>query len=165
MAGPLAAWLEFGDGAPCQEHNYAFRRQSCDPRVSGRNRPRLRMRLPRAGKTRIIQGIRPPLPDTDHLRKGAFSMDYVASAGLRIAKPLHDFVNDAALPGTGISPETFWSGFAALLKDLAPQCKTLLKERDRLQTQIDTWHKTNKGKPVDTEGYLGFLRGIGYLVE
>jgi malate synthase len=92
-------------------------------------------------------------------------MDYVASAGLRIAKPLHDFVNDAALPGTGISPETFWSGFAALLKDLAPQCKTLLKERDRLQTQIDTWHKTNKGKPVDTEGYLGFLRGIGYLVE
>ena len=92
-------------------------------------------------------------------------MDYVASAGIRIAKPLYDFVNGEALPGTSVSADAFWSGFAGLLTDLAPRCAALLAKRDSIQNQIDTWHKANKGKQADTEGYLNFLRGIGYLVE
>ena len=92
-------------------------------------------------------------------------MDYVASAGIRIAKPLYDFVNGEALPGTSVSADAFWSGFAGLLTDLAPRCAALLAKRDSIQNQIDTWHKANKGKLADTEGYLNFLRGIGYLVE
>ena len=92
-------------------------------------------------------------------------MDYVESAGIRVAKPLYDFVNDEALPATGISGDAFWSGFAGLLADLAPRCKALLDKRDSIQQQLDTWHQANKGKPADIDGYLNFLRGIGYLVE
>jgi malate synthase len=92
-------------------------------------------------------------------------MDYVETAGIRIAKPLYEFVNSEALPGTSIRSDAFWSGFAALLADLAPRCKALLEKRDGIQQQIDAWHLANKGKPADIEGYLSFLRGIGYLVE
>ena len=92
-------------------------------------------------------------------------MDYVESAGIRVAKPLYDFVNDEALPATGIDGDAFWSGFAELLADLAPRCKALLDRRDNIQRQLDTWHQTNKGKPADVDGYLNFLRGIGYLVD
>jgi malate synthase len=92
-------------------------------------------------------------------------MDYVESAGLRIAKPLYDFVNGEALPGTSIGSDAFWTGFAALLADLAPRCKALLDKRDSIQQQVDAWHLANKVTPADTGSYLGFLRGIGYLVE
>jgi malate synthase len=92
-------------------------------------------------------------------------MDYVEQAGIRIATPLYNFINREALPGTSISTETFWTGFAGLLSDLAPRCKALLDKRAAIQQQVDSWHKTNKGKPADPEGYLSFLRGIGYLVE
>ncbi len=91
-------------------------------------------------------------------------MDYVEQAGIRIAKPLYEFVNTECLPGTSIGADVFWSGFADLLGHLAPQCKALLDKRDSIQQQIDAWHLSNKGKPADTEGYLSFLRGIGYLV-
>jgi malate synthase len=92
-------------------------------------------------------------------------MDYVEQAGIRIAKPLYDFVDREALPGTSISADAFWSGFAGLLTDLAPRCKMLLNQRDAIQLQVDAWHSANKGKPADMAGYLSFLRGIGYLVE
>ncbi|HBK09520.1 MAG TPA: malate synthase G, partial [Acetobacteraceae bacterium] len=92
-------------------------------------------------------------------------MDYIAQSGIRIAKPLYDFVNSEALPGTSIGSDAFWGGFAALLADLAPRCKALLDKRDSIQAQLDAWHVANKGKPADTAGYLNFLRGIGYLVE
>ena len=91
-------------------------------------------------------------------------MSYVESAGIRIAKPLYDFINGEALPGTSISAETFWVGFAALLTDLAPRCSAMLARRDEMQSQIDAWHVANKGKPTDVDAYLNFLRDIGYLV-
>ena len=92
-------------------------------------------------------------------------MDYVEHSGIRIATPLYTFVNSEALPGTSITSDAFWGGFADLLKDLAPRCKALLRVRDSIQQQIDDWHRANKGKPVDPEAYLSFLRGIGYLVQ
>jgi malate synthase len=92
-------------------------------------------------------------------------MDYVEQAGIRIATPLYEFVNSEALPGTSVSKEVFWAGFAGLLSDLAPRCRALLDKREHIQQQIDVWHKANKGKPANTDGYLSFLRGIGYLVE
>lgn len=92
-------------------------------------------------------------------------MDYVDQAGIRIAKPLYEFVNSEALPGTSIGADAFWSGFAKLLSDLAPRCRALLGKRDNLQQQVDAWHVANKGKPADADGYLTFLRGIGYLVD
>jgi malate synthase len=92
-------------------------------------------------------------------------MNYVESAGIRIAKPLYDFVNSEALPGTLIGAGAFWGGFAELLAELGPRCKALLDKRDSIQLQVDAWHVANKGKPADADGYLSFLRGIGYLVE
>ncbi|WP_428489603.1 malate synthase G [Rhodopila sp.] len=92
-------------------------------------------------------------------------MNYVESAGLRIAKPLYDFVNTEALPGTSITADAFWRGYAALLADLGPRCRHLLDQRDSMQRQIDAWHLANKARPANADAYLGFLRDIGYLVR
>ncbi len=90
-------------------------------------------------------------------------MEYVDAGGLRIARPLYEFVNTEAIPGTGVKADTFWQGFAGLMRDLAPRNKALLDQRDAMQRQIDAWHLGNRGKPIDTGDYLEFLRGIGYL--
>ena len=87
----------------------------------------------------------------------------VEIAGLKIAPELRDFVEAEALPGTGVSPEAFWSGFAAILSDLAPKNRALLDKRDRLQETIDAWYREN-GAPSDMEAYQSFLRDIGYLL-
>jgi malate synthase len=90
-------------------------------------------------------------------------MDFVNAVGLQVARPLYDFINAEAIPGTGIDAGAFWRGFGALLDDLAPRNKALLDKRDALQRQIDAWHLDNRGKAIDTGAYLEFLRGIGYL--
>jgi malate synthase len=83
---------------------------------------------------------------------------------LQVATTLHAFIEEKVLPGTGISPAAFWSGFDALVADLAPKNIALLAERDRLQTEIDTWHKANPGPIADMPAYQAFLEKIGYLV-
>ncbi|MCK0440764.1 malate synthase G [Gordonia alkaliphila] len=84
--------------------------------------------------------------------------------GLQVAEVLYDFVNTEALPGTGIDPDAFWAGAAAVINDLAPRNRELLAVRDDLQTQIDQWHRDNAGSP-DQAAYIDFLKKIGYLVE
>ncbi len=49
---------------------------------------------------------------------------------------LKAFVEDEALPGTGIDASAFWSGFQALLRDLTPENERLLTRRDELQALI-----------------------------
>ncbi|MBC7801875.1 MAG: malate synthase G [Gemmatimonadaceae bacterium] len=90
-------------------------------------------------------------------------MDRTDTAGLRVATTLHDFM-DEALPGTGIDADTFWAGFAAMVRDLAPRNAALLARRDELQQQIDAWHASQAGKPHDPAAYEDFLRAIGYLL-
>jgi len=84
--------------------------------------------------------------------------------GLQVATALYDFINQRVLPGTGVASETFWKGFDAIVADLAPKNAALLGERDRLQTELDTWHKANPGPIADMAGYRKFLETIGYLV-
>jgi malate synthase len=84
--------------------------------------------------------------------------------GLQVATNLHRFIEDQVLPGTGIDAATFWKGFDAIVSDLAPRNIALLAERDRLQTELDTWHKANPGPIKDMLAYRGFLEKIGYLV-
>ncbi len=84
--------------------------------------------------------------------------------GLQVATELADFINQQVLPGTGVSSDTFWSGFDAIVTDLAPKNAALLAERDRLQAELDTWHKTHPGPIADMKAYRAFLTQIGYLV-
>jgi len=83
--------------------------------------------------------------------------------GLSIDPQLHRFIEDEAIPGTGVAAADFWKGFAALTGELAPQNRALLAERDRLQAAIDQWHLERKGKDIDPDAYEAFLREIGYL--
>ena len=83
---------------------------------------------------------------------------------LQVATVLHSFINDKVLPGTGITPEAFWQGFDAIVADLAPKNIALLAERDRLQTELDTWHQANPGPITNMPVYKAFLEKIGYLV-
>ena len=85
--------------------------------------------------------------------------------GLQVATELYNFVNTQVLPGTGVDQDTYWKGFDAIVADLAPKNAALLAERDRLQTQLDTWHKANPGPIADMATYRQFLTSIGYLVE
>jgi malate synthase len=84
--------------------------------------------------------------------------------GLQVAANLDQFVETEALPGTGLDSAAFWSGFDALVHDLAPRNRALLAERDRLQTELDTWHRANPGPVRDLHAYRAFLEGIGYIV-
>ena len=84
--------------------------------------------------------------------------------GLQVATNLYDFIETKVLPGIGVNSAAFWSGFDALVTDLAPKNATLLAERDRLQTALDTWHQANPGPIADMPAYRAFLQQIGYLV-
>jgi malate synthase len=84
--------------------------------------------------------------------------------GLSVATTLYDFVTTQALPGTGVAPEAFWAGFAALLEKFSATNAALLAKRDALQAQIDAWHVAHKGQPHDAAAYEAFLREIGYLL-
>src|SRR5690606_25545169 len=77
---------------------------------------------------------------------------------------LQRFIDDEVLPDTGISPEAFWSGFDALVHDLAPRNRALLAERERLQGELDAWHRANPGPVADMAAYQAFLESIGYLL-
>ncbi len=83
---------------------------------------------------------------------------------LRVDAQLEDFINDEVLPGTGVERAAFWRGFDALVYELAPKNAALLAERDRLQVELDAWHKAHPGPIADAPGYRRFLEQIGYLV-
>ena len=90
---------------------------------------------------------------------------YVSQNGIQIAQELFDFINDRALPGTGVDGTQFWAGFANLLGKFAPRNAELLAKREDIQAQIDAWHIDHKGQPIDQAEYQAFLKSIGYLVE
>ena len=90
-------------------------------------------------------------------------MDRINAAGLEVAGELHEFIETEALPGTGVDATAFWTGFAAMLRDLAPRNAELLAYRDALQRKVDQWHLDHKGKPFDAAEYDTFLHEIGYL--
>jgi len=89
--------------------------------------------------------------------------DRIEAGDLEVAKVLYEFINDEALPGTGVDAERFWSALDRIIHDLAPRNRELLARRDELQARIDAWHLERREQPFDLEAYQGFLREIGYL--
>ncbi|MGB0969516.1 MAG: malate synthase G [Mycobacterium sp.] len=89
--------------------------------------------------------------------------DRVTVGNLRVAPVLYDFINNEALPGTDIDPDTFWSGVDKVVADLTPKNQDLLARRDDLQAQIDKWHRARVIGPFDPVEYQRFLTDIGYL--
>jgi malate synthase len=90
--------------------------------------------------------------------------DRVSAGNLRVARVLYDFVNNEALPGTDIDPDSFWAGVDKVVTDLTPQNQSLLNTRDELQAQIDKWHRHRVIEPIDADAYRQFLTDIGYLL-
>ncbi|OYT88980.1 MAG: malate synthase G [Burkholderiales bacterium PBB6] len=84
--------------------------------------------------------------------------------GLQVATELFRFIEDQVLPGTGIDSASFWAGFDKIVADLAPKNAALLAERDRIQTEMDGWHRAHPGPITDMPAYRAFLTQIGYLV-
>ena len=90
--------------------------------------------------------------------------DRIEAGALQVDKELYDFINDEALPGTGIAPEAFWSGFDKLIHDLSLRNRELLATRDELQARIDAWYQESGGQASDLPAYKAVLREIGYLL-
>jgi malate synthase len=88
----------------------------------------------------------------------------IDKAGLQVAEPLVRFIEDRALPGTGIAAEAFWSGLAGIYAAFAPENAALLETRDEIQARIDAWHVARAGQAIEMGAYEAFLREIGYLV-
>ncbi len=83
---------------------------------------------------------------------------------LQVATVLYRFIEDKVLPGTGVDSAAFWKGFDALVNDLTPKNAALLKERDRIQSEMDAWHRAHPGPIGDMTAYRKQLESIGYLV-
>ncbi len=84
--------------------------------------------------------------------------------GLKVARSLHDMLEQEALPGTGVTSDQFWKGLSELVHELGPKNRALLERRDALQARIDAWHRERRGQPHDAAAYAAFLAEIGYLV-
>ncbi|GAB4191865.1 MAG: malate synthase G [Thalassobaculales bacterium] len=85
-------------------------------------------------------------------------------AGLSVDPGLKQFIDQEAIPGSGIAAADFWAALARLLRDFGVRNRALLARRDQLQAQIDDWHRARRGRPLDLAEYRAFLTEIGYLV-
>ncbi|MGF6283563.1 malate synthase G [Pseudomonas silensiensis] len=90
--------------------------------------------------------------------------EHVQVGGLQVAKVLFDFVNNEAIPGTGLTADKFWAGADKVIHDLAPKNKALLAKRDDFQARIDGWHQSRADQAHDAVAYKAFLQDIGYLL-
>jgi malate synthase len=90
-------------------------------------------------------------------------MEYEKRARLSVARPLLDFVEHEALPGTDLPAPLFWEGLNTLLDRLSSRNQELLAHRDLLQSRIDQWYAAQRKRPIDVEAQIAHLREIGYL--
>jgi malate synthase len=88
----------------------------------------------------------------------------VEIGNLKVDEGLYRLVREEIAPGTGVKADDFWKSLSEIVTDLAPKNRALLARRDRLQEQIDEWHRARNGQPFNVKEYGAFLREIGYLV-
>ena len=89
---------------------------------------------------------------------------YVQKGGIQVAQELYDFINDKAIPGTGVDADKFWADFDTIANELAPKNNALLAKRDDLQAKIDAYHSERRGQALNFPEYKAFLQEIGYLL-
>ena len=90
--------------------------------------------------------------------------DRVEKKGLQVARDLADFIEEKALPGTGVTADAFWEGLSGLVHDLGPKNRALLEKRAAIQEKIDNWHIERQGRPLELGAYREFLESLGYLL-
>ena len=92
-------------------------------------------------------------------------MKIIEKNGLKISSVMFDFVNNEAIPETGLDSDQFWAKFSEVVHEMAPTNKYLIEKRETIQKKIDDWHKSNKGKEFDKTEYIKFLKSLDYLIE
>ncbi|MDA9624075.1 malate synthase G [Pelagibacteraceae bacterium] len=92
-------------------------------------------------------------------------MSKISKNNLKVSSILLEFINNEAIPGTGIVADEFWNKFDQAIHELAPINKNLINKREQIQIKIDDWHKSKKGKDINQKEYVLFLKSIGYIVE
>ena len=85
-------------------------------------------------------------------------------SNLQVSEALVKFIENEALPNTGVNSEVFWSELEAILDKFVPQNKALLQKRTSFKNKIDDFYKTNKGKKIIPDDYIKFLKDINYIV-
>ena len=88
--------------------------------------------------------------------------DYVQIAGLSVAPELHRFIEEEALPGSGVDSGDFWQGLSDLIHDFGPRNRELLERREELQSALDAWHREHRDD-FDAQSYRAYLEELGYL--
>jgi len=90
--------------------------------------------------------------------------DIIQAGNIQVAAELYNFINEQALPGTGVDQDHFWASLDTLVNELGPRNAELLAKRDELQAKLDAWHKDHRDSEFDPTTYKAFLEEIGYLV-
>ncbi len=90
---------------------------------------------------------------------------HVELVDLKVAEVLYRFINEEALPKTGISPNVFWQNFRSIVTEFSDRNRRLLEDRVTFQKQLDAWYRQHRTQDFDTRGYKEFLKQIGYLVD
>ena len=81
----------------------------------------------------------------------------VEVGSLNVDEGLYRLVRDEIAPGTGIKSDGFWKSLGAIVRDLGQKNRALLAKRDRLQEQIDQWHRERKDQVLNVKEYADFL--------
>ncbi|RSL34713.1 malate synthase G [Salibacterium salarium] len=89
--------------------------------------------------------------------------NYVKIGNLQVDAQMYEFINQEVIPGTGLISNQFWQGFDEMIHELAPENKSLLQEREEMQTSIHNWHKERK--TFNEDQYKQFLQEINYLEQ
>ncbi|WP_439101818.1 malate synthase G [Congregibacter sp.] len=88
----------------------------------------------------------------------------VSRAGLQVAPVIATLLEDEICPGINVNADGFWAALARIIEDLRPRNIELLAIRERMQEQIDEWHREHPGADYDRAAYKAFLQDIGYLL-
>ncbi len=88
---------------------------------------------------------------------------YTKIGNLSVSEELFKFINEELLPGTKINQKDFWEKFDHFAHELTPENRKLIKIREKIQMDIDSWHIENPN--INKKEYQKFLTEIGYLVK